>query len=112
MASRNADKDKRNFNNAIKEARIGHRESKYEVGLMYANGVGVAQDFVQAIHWIRQAAEKGLTEKVHILAGVTPLKSARMAKYMATKVSGIKIPDSIIKRLEGVPKEKAAAEKS
>ena len=33
-----------------------------------------------------------------------------MAKYMATKVSGINIPDAIIKRLEGVPKEKAAAE--
>ena len=35
---------------------------------------------------------------------------ARMAKYMATKVSGITIPEAIIKRMEGVPKEKAAAE--
>jgi methylenetetrahydrofolate reductase (NADPH) len=60
--------------------------------------------------WMRQAAERGITEKVYILAGVTPLKSARMAKYMATKVAGIKIPEAIIKRLEGVPKEKAAAE--
>jgi methylenetetrahydrofolate reductase (NADPH) len=60
--------------------------------------------------WMRQAAERGITEKVYILAGVTPLKSARMAKYMATKVAGIKIPEPIIKRLESVPKEKAAAE--
>jgi methylenetetrahydrofolate reductase (NADPH) len=44
------------------------------------------------------------------MAGVTPLKSARMAKYMITKVSGISIPDSIIKRMEGTPKEKAAEE--
>jgi methylenetetrahydrofolate reductase (NADPH) len=60
--------------------------------------------------WIRLATEQGLTEKVHILAGVTPLKSARMAKYMATKVSGITIPEAILERMEGTPKEKMAEE--
>jgi methylenetetrahydrofolate reductase (NADPH) len=60
--------------------------------------------------WMHLAREKGLTEKVHILAGVTPLKSARMAKYMATKVSGIVIPEDIIKRMEGVSKEQSGAE--
>ena len=60
--------------------------------------------------WMRQAWEMGLTEKAYILAGVTPLKSARMARYMATRVSGILIPEPVIKRLEGVPKEKAAEE--
>jgi len=60
--------------------------------------------------WMHQAHEMGLTEKVHILAGVTPLKSARMARYMATKVSGIRIPESVLKRMEGVPKEKATSE--
>jgi methylenetetrahydrofolate reductase (NADPH) len=60
--------------------------------------------------WMRLAREKGLTEKVYILAGVTPLKSARMAKYMATKVSGIMIPETIIKRMEGTSKEKASEE--
>ncbi len=67
-------------------------------------------DITRFKEWIRQARERGLTEKVHILAGVTPLKSARMAKYMATKVSGIMIPDAIIKRMEGTPKEKASEE--
>jgi methylenetetrahydrofolate reductase (NADPH) len=67
-------------------------------------------DITRFKEWIRQAREKGLTEKVYILAGVTPLKSARMAKYMATKVSGIMIPEAIIKRMEGAPKEKAAEE--
>jgi methylenetetrahydrofolate reductase (NADPH) len=60
--------------------------------------------------WIGQARDRGLTEKVHILAGVTPLKSARMAKYMATKVSGITIPEAILKRMDGTPKEQMAAE--
>ena len=67
-------------------------------------------DMVRFKEWMKQARERGLTEKVYILAGVTPLKSARMAKYMATKVSGIMIPEHMIKRMEGVAKEKAAAE--
>src|SRR5512140_1434362 len=37
-------------------------------------------DMVRFKEWMKQARERGLTEKVYILAGVTPLKSARMAK--------------------------------
>ncbi|MCP4692858.1 MAG: methylenetetrahydrofolate reductase [Desulfobacterales bacterium] len=60
--------------------------------------------------WIKQAREEGLTEKVHILAGVTPLKSAGMARYMAKRVAGMDVPDAVIDRMAGVPKDKAAAE--
>lgn len=67
-------------------------------------------DMARFKEWMRQARERGLTEKVYILAGVTPLKSARMAKYMASKVAGIIIPEEMIKRMEGATKETAAAE--
>jgi methylenetetrahydrofolate reductase (NADPH) len=67
-------------------------------------------DIMRFKEWMSQARDRGLTEKASILAGVTPLKSARMAKYMATKVSGIKIPETILKRMESAPREKAAAE--
>ena len=60
--------------------------------------------------WMKIAHEEGLTEKVHILAGVTPIKSAGMAKYMANKVAGMDIPEDIIKRVAGVQKDKAAEE--
>lgn len=60
--------------------------------------------------WVKLAQEEGLTDKVHILAGVTPLKSARMAKYMATNVAGMDIPESVIRRMEGAPKGKATEE--
>jgi len=49
--------------------------------------------------WMKQADELGLTEKVYILAGITPLKSGGMARYMAKNVSGIIIPDEIIDRM-------------
>lgn len=60
--------------------------------------------------WMRLAREEGLTEKVYILAGVTPFKSEGMARYMAKKVAGMDVPEPLIKRMAGVPKEKAADE--
>lgn len=54
--------------------------------------------------------ERGLHERVHILAGVIPLKSLPMAKYMAKNVSGVDIPETIIKRLKGVPKKERPTE--
>jgi methylenetetrahydrofolate reductase (NADPH) len=60
--------------------------------------------------FIRQANDMGLTEKAYILAGVTPMKSLGMARYMKTKVPGMDVPDDTIKRLQGVPKDKQAEE--
>jgi len=60
--------------------------------------------------WMKMAREEGLTEKVYIMSGVTPLKSAGMAKYMATKVAGMDIPEPVLKRIAGVPKDNASKE--
>jgi methylenetetrahydrofolate reductase (NADPH) len=60
--------------------------------------------------WLQMARDQGLTEKVHILAGVTPLKSKAMAEYMARQVAGMDIPEPIIRRMGAVPKDNARAE--
>ncbi|MBK5099589.1 MAG: methylenetetrahydrofolate reductase [Desulfobacteraceae bacterium] len=60
--------------------------------------------------WLKLARDRGLTDKVHILAGVTPLKTAGMAKYMKNRVPGMDVPDDVVKRMSGVPKEKQADE--
>ncbi|NOY70347.1 MAG: methylenetetrahydrofolate reductase [Deltaproteobacteria bacterium] len=60
--------------------------------------------------WVKQANEMGLTDKVFILAGVTPMKSLGMARYMKAKVPGMDVPDEIIKRLQGVDRKKQADE--
>jgi len=60
--------------------------------------------------WMKLVRDRGLHEKVYILAGVTPLKSAGMAKYMKNRVPGMDVPDEIIKRMSGVDKEKQADE--
>lgn len=60
--------------------------------------------------YMKQAHDMGLTEKTKILAGVTPFKSAGMAKYMAKNVAGMDVPDELINRMAGTPKEKQADE--
>ena len=60
--------------------------------------------------WLGMARDRGLTDKAFILGGVTPLKSAGMAKYMSSKVAGMDVPEDIIKRMEGVAKDKQKEE--
>ena len=44
----------------------------------------------------------GLHEKTYILAGVGPLKSPTMARYMKDNVPGLRVPDHLIERMERV----------
>jgi methylenetetrahydrofolate reductase (NADPH) len=60
--------------------------------------------------WMKQARDQGLHEKAYILAGVTPFKSAGMAKYMKNRVPGMDVPDDVVERMSGVPKEKQPEE--
>jgi methylenetetrahydrofolate reductase (NADPH) len=87
--------------------------------LRLAKKIEAGADFVQTQciynmdrfrEFVKQANDMGLTEKVYLLAGVTPMKSVGMAKYMQKSVPGMDVPDAIIKRLEGVEKKKAAEE--
>jgi methylenetetrahydrofolate reductase (NADPH) len=60
--------------------------------------------------WMELVRDRGLHEKVHILAGVTPFKSVGMARYMKNMVPGMDVPDELIERLKGVDKENQAEE--
>jgi len=84
-----------------------------------AKKVAAGVDFIQTQciynmekfrNFIKLANDMGLTEKVYILAGVTPMKSVGMARYMKAKVPGMDVPDELIKRLQGVDKTKVAEE--
>nr|WP_319394518.1 methylenetetrahydrofolate reductase [uncultured Desulfobacter sp.] len=84
-----------------------------------AKKVAAGVDFIQTQcifnvdkfeEWMKLVVDRGLDEKVAILAGITPMKSLGMAKYMKSKVPGMDIPDSVIDRLAGVEKDKQAEE--
>jgi methylenetetrahydrofolate reductase (NADPH) len=53
--------------------------------------------------FMAEVRDRGLDELVAILGGITPLKSVRMAEYMAGSVAGMDIPAPVIDRLKGVP---------
>ncbi|MCB2225060.1 MAG: methylenetetrahydrofolate reductase [Desulfarculaceae bacterium] len=81
--------------------------------------VAAGADFIQTqciynmerfAEYMRQAHDMGLTENTKLLAGVTPLKSAGMAKYMANRVPGMDVPKAVVDRIAGQPKEKQAEE--
>ena len=87
--------------------------------LRLAKKVEAGADFIQTqciynlerfSEYMRQAHDMGLTEKTKVLAGVTPLKSAGMARYMAKRVPGMEVPDEVVKRIADQPKDKQAEE--
>jgi methylenetetrahydrofolate reductase (NADPH) len=80
-----------------------------------AKKIAAGTDFIQTQiiynikkfeEWMSIVRDMGLHKKVFILAGVTPIRSLGMAKYMKNNVPGMDVPDEIIKRLEGAGKKK------
>jgi len=51
---------------------------------------------------MKKAGDMGLLDKLAVLPGIIPLKSAGMAKFMRKNVAGISIPEDVIQRMEGV----------
>lgn len=74
-----------------------------------AKKIKAGADFIQTqcvfdvdkfARWMELVVEKGLHKKVYILAGLTPVRSAKALHYMNNEVAGMSIPDELIKRME------------
>ena len=81
-----------------------------------AKKVAAGADFIQTQsifdldrfeRFMDEVRDRGLDRKVHILAGVLPLKSAKVAQYMKNKVSGMSVPDAVIDRMKNAVDPKA-----
>jgi methylenetetrahydrofolate reductase (NADPH) len=57
-------------------------------------------DVARFARWMEMVRERGLDRQVHILAGVIPIKSAGMARYMRDYVPGVIVPDEVVTRME------------
>src|SRR3989454_4367059 len=85
----------------------------------FANLRGKAEagaDFVQtqAIYdldafeeWMHLVRKEWLHEKVHILAGIVPLRSAKAARFLNEKGPGVIVPKDVVLRIEGASDAKA-----
>jgi methylenetetrahydrofolate reductase (NADPH) len=80
---------------------------KVEAGADYVQTQCVF-DVPMFAEWMKAVRDLGLHTRCKILAGITPLKSAGMTRYMAENVPGIIIPPAIVKRMSDAPKGKGA----
>lgn len=51
--------------------------------------------------YMKRVVDIGVAEHLAIIAGVGPLKSAAMARYMRDRVPGVLMPEALIERMEG-----------
>jgi 5,10-methylenetetrahydrofolate reductase len=54
--------------------------------------------------YMKRIVDMGLAEKIKILAGVGPLKSPPMARFLDNEIPGIAVPQECIKRIEDAGK--------
>ncbi len=57
-------------------------------------------DYEGFLDWLEALDKRSLLDKVYLLAGMIPLKSARAAHFMADEVPGVRIPADIVKRMD------------
>jgi len=57
-------------------------------------------DYNRFLDWLEALDQRHLLDKVAILAGLVPLKSARAAHFMAEEIPGVVIPPDIISRMD------------
>lgn len=61
-------------------------------------------DLQRFAEWMKRIVDLGVADKLHILAGVMPLKSAGAARYINSNVAGIYVPDALVKRMSSAGK--------
>ncbi len=87
-----------------------------------AKKIAAGADFIQTQliydiprfrEFMKRVVDMGLHEKTYIMAGVGPLKSSGMARYMRDRVPGMIVQDQYVDRmvaaLKGIPKEEKKA---
>jgi 5,10-methylenetetrahydrofolate reductase len=90
-----------------------------------AKKVKAGADFIQTqiifnipkfAEYMKRVGDLGLLDDVYILAGVSPIKTSGAARYMATKVPGMDVPDEYVQRMvdaiKGIPKEEKKARRA
>jgi len=81
------------------EFRVVRLAKKVKAGADFIQTQAV-YDVAKFAKWMEMVVDRGLDKQVHILAGVIPIRSAGMARYMRDYVSGVSVPDELVTRME------------
>lgn len=80
------------------ESRARRLGKKIEAGAQFIQ-TQIVYNVPKFERWMDEVRSLGLDKKAYILVGVSPLKSAGMAKYMKNNVPGMDVPDEYIERM-------------
>lgn len=88
------------------EFRVVRLAKKVQAGADFIQTQGVF-DVAKFVAWMKMVTDRGLDKETHILAGLIPIKSVGMARYMRNNVSGLSVPKKIVDRMADAkdPKE-------
>jgi len=84
-----------------------------------AKKVNAGADFIQTQlifnikrfrEWMQEVRDRGIHERVYILAGVGPIRSAGAARFMRDRVPGMDVPEEVVQRMAGVERNEARKE--
>ena len=87
------------------EYRVSRLAKKVKAGADFIQTQAV-YDMARFTEWMKRVVDRGLDKQVHILAGVIPIRSAGMARYMRDYVPGVIVPDEIVTRMENAASAK------
>lgn len=90
------------------EVRVYRMEKKVNAGAQFFQ-TQIIFDLERFERWMELVRERGLHERSYIMAGVMPVKSAKVAGYMQKYVSGMIVPDEMIERLKRAEDQQAEA---
>ena len=79
--------------------RVDRLEKKIEAGAEFIQTQSIF-DLERFAAFMEACVARGLTERAHILASVTPLRSWRAALFLQTGVPGMIMPDEVVRRLK------------
>ena len=88
------------------EFRVDRLEKKINAGAQFIQTQCIF-DMERFERFMEMVRERGLDQRAHILAGVTPMKSHKAASYMQNNVSGMIVPDELIERLKNAEDPKS-----
>ncbi len=81
------------------EFRVTRLAKKVKAGVSFIQTQAI-YDVPKFNRWMQMVVDKGLDRDVHILAGIIPIRSAGMARYMRDYVPGVYVPNELVSRME------------
>jgi len=87
------------------EYRVPRLAKKVKAGVDFIQTQAIF-DIDKFSKWMEMVTDRGLDKECHILAGVIPIRTVGMARYMRDKVPGVDVPDSIVTRMEDAKEAK------